>query len=341
MKEFVILLGLVLIKDVAGVNSYTAEEISPHGIVDLWNNCNSDVEMETLVGNDGEPMKPLLSNKNVEDCKNRVKNNIFILIDKNSVEDFQNIENESFMYVHDATDAMLNVKKKEIVPHHSPSKKEYMIAELVPKHLKKVIKVLDFKPILQPILNPPTHHGVFTADSSGRLTIHYDAITYIDFGAHAIYEILGFRSTGDITKNMYYQTDEELVLSNKYIPGQSYNVTWKTAMTTFAANVRLTLCSFFIGKTTATVAAILIEEKISKDTIKVEIIETSTTTEAPETEKPAVSTTQPPTETTGQTPTGTPCETTTEPTATPGATSNIRITLLLLVLIQLVPIFFN
>lgn len=159
MKEFIILLALVLTKHFAGANSYTAEELSPHGIVDLWNKCNSEVEMETLVGDTGEPMKPLLSNKNIQDCKNRVKNNIFILIDKDSVEDFKNIQNDSFMYVHDSTGAMFNVKKKEIVPYHSPSKKEYMVAELVPKHLKKAIKVLDFKPILDPVVNPTTHHG--------------------------------------------------------------------------------------------------------------------------------------------------------------------------------------
>lgn len=98
---------------------------------------------------------------------------------------------------------------------------------------------------------------IFTADSLGRLKIYYNAITYIDFGAHTIYQILGLRSTDDVTKSNYYQAVEDLVLPNKYIPGQSYNVSWKTAMTTCASNVRLTLCSFFIGKTTATVAAIV------------------------------------------------------------------------------------
>ncbi|XP_055707226.1 uncharacterized protein LOC129804174 isoform X2 [Phlebotomus papatasi] len=275
MKRFVkivsILLVLVLSQCFAAVNSKTAQEISPNGIHDLWNKCNSAVELETLVGNVGRFMKALLF-KNNEHCEDRLQDNFFLIIDKTAVK-FADFPKECLMYIHETSDPMLNVQKRYVIP--SRNQNQYVVVELVLEDLQYVIEILDLKPVLEPVFNPATHHDVFTADLSGQLKIKHNTTTYIDFDAHTIFHTLGLRSIDEIRKSLYYPTLEPIILPNKYKPGGTYNISWNTVMIPYEAEVRLRLRTCYTNGNTANVFAMIVQEKILNETIRVESILTN------------------------------------------------------------------
>ncbi|XP_059622584.1 uncharacterized protein LOC132265819 [Phlebotomus argentipes] len=249
------------------VATKTAQEVSATDISLLWDNCNSEIEIGTLVVHSGHPWRPIFSRHNLRGCHIRLRRHTFLWISADYVQMSNKLTAQHHLYLRRVQDDTLNMVHP-IAPQFPNENflKRLILIEMTPKNLQRVVRITKRKKYRR-ILHKQTKYLDYQTIEQ-NITLNDYRRTCLNFGGYTQLQATERIDSEDLRSSLCFKQHKTIVLPAFQDSGKDCQLSGQRETVIIRAEVEVTLQSSDGLSFPITLHALVIEDRIAKDTIK-------------------------------------------------------------------------